>query len=109
MPQHWNDEQLSVMADFFFDSHEDFGGYGNSPQFSWLDPFDWSEILAKINCLGPLRNQGGLAGKWHNLSSVHLEKTGREPDSKFSKKDIATYEDGLQRYKDRLKNESLSN
>ncbi len=103
MPNRWNDEQLSVMSDFFFDSHEDFGGDGNSPQFSGWDPFDWSDLLAKFNSLGSLRNQGSLAGKWQNLNSVHLEKTGREPESRFSEKDIAAYEDGLQRYGHRLK------
>ena len=103
MPKRWNDDQLSVMTDFFFDSHEDFGGDGNSPQFGGWDPFDWSDLLTKINSKGPLRTQGSLAGKWQNLASVHMQKTGREPESRFSDQDITAYENGRRKYEHRLK------
>jgi hypothetical protein len=31
MPKRWDNNQLNVIADFFFDSHQDFGGNGNPP------------------------------------------------------------------------------
>ena len=63
-----------MIAGFFFDSQEDFGGDGSRPEFSGWDAFDWSDLLTKINNLGPPRNQGALAAKWQNLESVHLLK-----------------------------------
>ena len=103
MPQRWNQDQLNIISDFFSDSHEDFGGRGNRPKFSGWAAFDWSDLLARINALGPVRSQGSLAAKWQNLASVHLEQAGRKPESSFSKQDIATYENARQRYEHRLK------
>ena len=103
MPKRWDNNQLNVIADFFFDSHQDFGGNGNPPQFGGWDPIDLSDLLTKINSLGPLRSRGALVGKWQNLASVHSNKMGRPPESSFSEQDIAAYEDGRRRYEQRLK------
>ena len=32
MPQAWTQDQLNIIADFLFDSHEDFGGKGKRPE-----------------------------------------------------------------------------
>ena len=73
-----------MIAGFFFDSQEDFGGDGSRPGFLGWDAFDWSDLLTKINSLGLPINQGALAAKWQNLESMHLLKTGRKPESRFS-------------------------
>ena len=93
MPLRWTQDQINVIADFFVDSQHDFGGVGNRLEFSGWHTFDWSDLLTKINSLGPVRIQGSLAVKWQNLASVHLGKMGRKPESSFSEQDIASYED----------------
>ena len=103
MPNPWNKDQINVIAGFFFDSHEDFGGDGIRPEFSGWDAFDWSDLLTKINNLGPPRNQGALAAKWQNLESVHLRKTGRKPESRFSAQYATAYEYGRVQYEHRIK------
>ena len=54
MPNPLNKDQINVTAGFFFDSQEGFGGDGSRPEFSGWDAFDWSELLTRINSLGPL-------------------------------------------------------
>ena len=92
-----------MIAGFFFDSQEDFGGDGSRPEFSGWDAFDWSDLLTKINNLGPPRNQGALAAKWQNLESVHLLKTVRKPESRFNAQDATAYEYGRVQYEHRVK------